>query len=150
VTDPLLAGIGNVEPETATPVPEHPNRRRWWLIGVLALVLAAAVILIAVLALNKSGPAYHVSYTSVQPVGQSAAKVVIVVKNTGSSPGTPTCTIRVTVPGSTGSGTGTFTENRPINGGDVNLYVNTVPISNGAAHLVKRSDVSVACHTVKP
>jgi hypothetical protein len=127
--------------------PAPVKRRRWWVFGASALALAVAVVLIVVFVFVRGGPAYRVKYVSVQSLGLDATRIVMVVKNTGTATGTPTCTIRASAIDHAGSGAGSFIENRPIKPGSSNLYVNTLKVSDAAANLVKSSGVSVACHT---
>ncbi len=146
MTDMPTSGFGDVTTETTTTEPERARRTKWWILAVLALAIIVVVVLIVV-QVSKSGPSYHVTYTGVQAVGPNTTRVSVVVKNTGGSTGTPTCTLRATANGGAELGSGTFHEDQPIKPGDVTLYVNTLAISNGAAGLLKGSDISVACHT---
>ncbi len=148
MTDVPTSGLGDIPTETATSEPERAKRTKWWILAVLAVALVVVVVLIVV-QVSKSGPSYRVTYTGVQAVGPNATRVSVVVRNTGGSTGTPTCTVRATANGGAELGTGTFHEDRAIKPGDVTLYVNTLSISNGAAGLLKPSDISVTCHTAK-
>lgn len=145
-TDPPTAEYAAVRAPAPPATPDRTRRRRRWLLGAAALVVAAAVVVVVVFALPKSGPSFHVKKVSLLPVGQDAAKVITIVKNSGGSTGTPTCTILASVAGHPGSGSGTFTERQPIDPGTVVLYINTISITDGAASLLKPSDVSVSCH----
>jgi hypothetical protein len=125
--------------------PSHRSRRWWWIVAAVVVAIIVGVLLIVFVALTKGGPAYRVSYVSVEPTGPSTAKVVFVVENTGGSAGTPVCTVKASA--LNGVATQTFIEHRPVTAGNRSLYINTVPVSNGASSLLKPSDLSITCHT---
>ena len=94
--DPIAGGA---QPDAVqTPHSGGAPRRRGWIVGPLALVvaLAIALILVFVVFASSNGPNYSATYQSVTPDGP---RVVFVVKNTGNATGTPTCVIRVVVSG---------------------------------------------------
>ena len=111
MTDVPTSGLGDITTETTTSEPERAKRTKWWILAVLAVAIIVVVVLIVV-QVSKSGPSYHVTYTGVQAVGPNATRVSVVVRNTGGSTGTPTCTVRATANGGAELGTGTFHEDQ--------------------------------------
>jgi hypothetical protein len=126
--------------------PAAPRRRRGGLLRVVALLVVLAVIAIVLLLLNGgTNVSYNASITSLVPLSTSEVAVSVQVANTGSSSGTPACTINVKSPNGAYTGEGVVTASQALPKGAQTTLHDTITVTHQGAHSVTAAASSLSC-----
>jgi hypothetical protein len=144
---PTAAATGTLAHPVPPPeqVAEQPRKRRWPIVVLLLLILLGIFLVIYFIFLT--GPAEYSAHTGARAIAASGntARVAVVVKNTGTSTGTPKCTVHITTATGASSGAATIKE-KPIEAGKSALFVNTIKVTKTAAPMVKSATITAQCN----
>lgn len=131
-------------PPQAAPAVKAPRRRRRPLLGCLAVIAAAAVAGIAIsVATSGGGTTWKAHVENSVVINPADLAVAVQVTNTGSTAGTPTCTVTAQDPSDAYGGFDEGTLTSPVQPGATTTYVDNVTISGQGARYV--TQVSVTC-----
>jgi hypothetical protein len=128
-------------PATSRRTPKRTIRK-----GRLILFLACiAIIIIAIvtLASGSSGAKWKASVEDYNVINPADLGVTVQVTNTGTRPGTPTCTVNAQDPSGAYSGIDIGTLNNAVRPGQTATYVDNVTITHQGAQYV--TQVTVSC-----
>ena len=92
-----------------------------------------------------SGPSYSVVTTGTTNAQGSHVVALFLVRNTGTSSGTPTCTVRIRGANGLNSKTVTIKETKPVDPGKVRLYATNLTVPYTKASQVKATNVQATC-----
>jgi len=123
-----------------------PRRRRGGLLRFVALLIVLAVIAVILILLNGgTNVSYNASIASMQPLSASEVAVSVQVTNSGSSSGTPACTINVKSPDGAYGGEGEVTASQALAKGAQTMLHDTITITHQGAHAVTAAASSLNC-----
>lgn len=118
----------------------------------IVLIGGATVIALVLIALfhgkmrttATSSATYTAAISSTDVVNPATINVIVDVKNTGSSSGTPDCTVHLTEPGGAYTGFDIFTL-RPLAAGESMSFNGNIVVTHEGASYVSAYDSSVTC-----
>lgn len=142
-TAPAAAGGGPPRPAGGPPY----RARRWPAIVTAAVLLVVVGIALVVdLAALGHGPRYRVAIPpSTLPGSNGQFDVAYVVRNVGTSGGTPTCTIQATTPIGRKSGTTVVTQGAPLAAHRARLYVTPINDTSTSTKPITGRDIEISC-----
>jgi hypothetical protein len=137
-------------PQYSQPLQSPPRgrvrrgRRRGCLVAVAAvLVIVAVVVIAAALSAGGGGTTYSARVQDRVVLNPASLAVTVRVTNTGSSAGTPACTIQASDPSGAYTGTDVATLRNPVAAGATAVFADDLVITSQGARFV--TSVTVSC-----
>jgi hypothetical protein len=111
----------------------------------IGLIMIAVIVVVLVVLNGGTNVSYSASIASMQPINPAAVSVSVQVTNTGSSSGTPACTVHVRSPNGAYTGEGVLTAQQTLPKGSQTTLQGTITVTHQGAHSVTSAASSLNC-----